>query len=229
MTQCVIMPVTCWPLRLGAREGVTSLGWGRKYTQHFMPAGMTCKPRGLVGWLTLPPPPLKNRLRARVFGGREGIYPANQPGAEVKMTENKQENKMSFPQRLLMFTCTVLVLAAVAFGVFYGSYRLALANVSHSAAIIWALVEMPLILAGTYGGYRLGKVESRGTLNGLAVGVKAVNEAATDQIKAATGVAEIKVNTARAMRQVVAPESALLPDVIDITPRKTGKGCEVIV
>lgn len=141
----------------------------------------------------------------------------------------KQENKMSFPQRLLMFICTVLVLLAVAFGVFYGSYRLALAHTSHSAAVIWALLATGLLPVGTYGGYRLGKVESRGTLDGLAVGVKAVTDAATDQVKAAAAVADIKVGTARAMRQVVAPGPAMLPDVIDITPRKTGNGREVIV
>jgi len=157
------------------------------------------------------------------------MYPANQPGAEVRMSENKQENKMSFPQRLLMFTCTVLVLLAVAFGIFYGSYRLMLANVSHGGAVIWALLATGLVPAGTYGGYKLGKVESRGTLNGLAAGVGVVSSAATDQVEAATRVAEIKVSTARAMRQVVVPESALLPDVIDITPRKTGNEREVIV
>ena len=143
--------------------------------------------------------------------------------------KNKQENRMSFPQRLLMFTCTVLVLLAVAFGAFYGAYRLALANVSHSAAVIWALLATGAVPCGIYGGYKLGKVESRGALNGLALGVSTVSDAATDQVKAAAQVADIKVSTARAMRQVVVPESALLPDVIDITPRKTGNGREVIV
>lgn len=146
------------------------------------------------------------------------------------MSENKQENKMGFPQRLLMFTCTVLVLAAVAFGVFYGSYRLALAHTSHSAAVIWALLATGLLPVCTYGGYRLGKVESRGTLDGLAVGVKAVSDAAADQVETANRVAEVKISATRALKQAIAPEPAMLPhNVIDITPRKTSGGREVVV
>ena len=141
----------------------------------------------------------------------------------------KQEKGMNFPQRLLMFTCTVLVLLVVAFGIFYGSYRLMLANVSHSAAVIWALLATGAVPVGGYGGYKLGKVESRGALNGLALGVSTVSDAATDQVKAAAQVAEIKVGTARAMRQVVVPESALLPDVINITPRRIGNGRDIVV
>ena len=93
-----------------------------------------------------------------------------------------------------MFACTVLVLLAVAAGVSYGLYRLTLAHVGHSAAVVWALVATALLPIFLWGGYRLGKVESRGTLNGLAAGVGAV-------MGAASQVADVKVSTTRRMRQ----------------------------
>jgi len=105
-----------------------------------------------------------------------------------------EKGPSSLGQRLIVFVCALLGALILLSGASYGAYRLALANVGHENAIIWALLEMALLPISLFAGYKWGKVESRGTLNGLAAGVSAV-------MGAASQVADVKVSTTRRMRQ----------------------------
>ena len=100
----------------------------------------------------------------------------------------------NFAQRLVMVSCTALVILAILAGAAWGLYRLALANTSHAGAVLWALGATALIPVSDYVCYRLGQTESKGTLNGLAAGVSAVMKAANDT-------ADLKVNVHHALRQ----------------------------
>jgi len=105
-----------------------------------------------------------------------------------------EKGPSSLGQRLIIFMCATIGALLLVTGISYGAYRLALANVGHENAIIWALLATALLPVSLFAGYKWGKVESRGTLNGLAAGVGAV-------MGAASQVADVKVSTTRRMRQ----------------------------
>ena len=118
--------------------------------------------------------------------------------------QKKAKTGNTFAQRLVMVSCTALVILAILAGAAWGLYRLALAHTSHAGAVLWALGATALIPVSDYVCYRLGQTESKGTLNGLAAGVSAV-------MKAANETANLKVNVTHALRQPAQPQVIELP------------------
>lgn len=133
----------------------------------------------------------------------------------------RAKGKPDFVQRLVMVACTILVIGAILTGACWGLYRLALANTSHAGAVGWALAMTALVPAMGYGCYRLGKVESRGTLNGLAVGVKNVMDAANET-------ANLKVSMTRTLKQPTQPVEVKLPPLPRIRRYSALGGGDVI-
>jgi len=118
--------------------------------------------------------------------------------------QKKAKTGNTFAQRLVMVSCTALVILAILAGAAWGLYKLALAHTSHAGAVLWALGATALIPVSDYVCYRLGQTESKGTLNGLAAGVSAV-------MKAANETANLKVNVTHALRQPAQPQMIELP------------------
>lgn len=139
------------------------------------------------------------------------------------MTNERKKGKAgsTFAQRLVMIVCTALVLGAILAGAMWGLYRLALANTSHRSATGWALAMTALVPLAGYVCYRLGKVESRGTLNGLAVGVKNVMDAANET-------ANLKVQMTRTVRAPVETVAVELPPLPRIRRYSALNGGDVI-
>ena len=125
----------------------------------------------------------------------------------------------TFAQRLVMVSCTALVLLSILIGAAWGLHRLALANTSHGEAVGWALAATALLPVMGYACYRLGQIEGRGVMNGIAAGVGVVSKQAND-------IAQVKVGTARALRQPMPVYQAALPDqiIVDIAPEPGGGG-----
>lgn len=107
----------------------------------------------------------------------------------------KRKYRETIANRLVAVACVAAVAAALVGGGCYGAWRLAM-RVSHGALAAWALVATVGIPVALFAGYRLGGVESRGVLAGLGLGVG-------QAVETAARVADVKVGTARAMRQTV--------------------------
>lgn len=137
------------------------------------------------------------------------------------MSNERKQTKTgnTFAQRLVMVSCTALVLLAILTGLAWGLYRLAMSNTSHGGAVAWALGATSLLPVMGYACYRLGQIEGRGVMNGIAAGVGAVSKTAND-------IAGIKVTAARALRSPGPVYPAALPDqiVVDIAPEPGGDG-----
>jgi len=140
---------------------------------------------------------------------------------EGQMSNERKNTKTgsTFAQRLVMVSCTALVLLSILIGAAWGLHRLALANTSHGGAVGWALAATSLLPVMGYACYRLGQIEGRGVMNGIAAGVGVVSKQAND-------IAQVKVGTARALRQPMPVYPAALPDqiIVDIAPEPGGGG-----
>ena len=125
--------------------------------------------------------------------------------------------------KLIAVFCVAIVGLTFGGAVIYGMWW-GLSQIPHNFLAVYALVVTWLLPAVGYGAYRaaklgysLGKKESDGVITGIGLGAGPV-------VQTAEKVANVKIGTARAMRQ---PDPALmveLPEVIDVTPRlQSGK------
>ena len=135
---------------------------------------------------------------------------------------SKQKQGSNFAQRLGMLACTVVVLLALAGGLTYGLYKIVLANTTHSAVVVYALLVTALLPVAFYGGMSWGTRGARGLVEGVHTGVDTVMDAANRT-------ADLKVNVSRTIHAPVLPPQAVLPQVIDITPRQVNGRRDIIV
>jgi len=135
---------------------------------------------------------------------------------------SNQKQGSNFVQRLGMLACTVTVLLALAGGLAYGLYRAVLAYTTHSAVVVYALLVSALLPVAFCGGMSWGTRGARGLVEGLHTGVDAVMDAANET-------ANLKVNVHRVVHAPAAQPQAVLPQVIDITPRQLTGGRDIIV
>lgn len=134
---------------------------------------------------------------------------------------SKQKQDSNFVQRLGMLVCTAVVILAILAGLSYALWRMVV-QVEPGILAAWALIATALLPLLFYGGTRWGDKGARGTLDGLALGIGTA-------VETAQKVADVKVQTARAIRAPMLPPQAVLPDVIDITPRQLNGGRDIIV
>lgn len=125
-------------------------------------------------------------------------------------------------KRVITFLCVVSVVLAIFAGATYGVWRLMVIHVSADVARAWALIATALLPLTGWAAYRLGQVEARGMLGGLGLGI-------TSALGAANKVADVKIKTARAMRQPDPAQMVVLPPP-EIRPRRlpSGSNDEVI-
>jgi len=123
---------------------------------------------------------------------------------------------------LFVLSCTVIVALALTGALAYGLYRAVLANTTHSVVVVYALLVTALLPVAFYGGMSWGTRGARGLVEGLHTGVDTVMDAANRT-------ADLKVNVTRAVHPQPLPLQAVLPDVIDITPRQVNGGRDIIV
>lgn len=120
-------------------------------------------------------------------------------------------------QRIIALACVAIVGLAILTGIGYGLWRAFLA-IEHGALAALALGAALLIPVAGLAGWKLGHLEARGVLAGLGLGVDSV-------LGAASGVADVRVNTIRTVREIQTPvtSQAVLP-MIDVTPRHLADG-----
>jgi len=135
---------------------------------------------------------------------------------------SKQKQSSNFAQRLFMLSCTVIVALALAGGLAYGLYKIVLANTTHGAVVVYALLVTALLPVAFYGGMSWGTRGARGLVEGLHTGVDSVMDAANRT-------ADLKVNVSRAIHAPVVQAQAVLPEIIDVTPRQLNGGRDIIV
>lgn len=139
------------------------------------------------------------------------------------MSDERKSTKTgnTFAQRLVMLTCTAVLILLILVGAAWGLHRLTLANTTHSVAVMWALGATALIPVTGYVCYRLGQTKSTGVLDGLAAGVSAV-------MRAANETANLKVNVTHAMRQPTQPQVVELPPLPPVSHVSTWDSGEII-
>ena len=135
---------------------------------------------------------------------------------------SNQKQGSNFVQRLGMLACTVVVILVLAGALAYGLYRVVLANTTHGAVVVWALLATALLPVAGWVGASWGPRGARGLVEGLHTGVDAVMDAANET-------ANLKVNVHRVVHAPAAQPQAVLPQVIDITPRQLTGGRDIIV
>ena len=135
---------------------------------------------------------------------------------------NKQKQSSNFAQRLGMLICTAVVILVLAGALAYGLYCAVLANTTHSAVVVYALLVTALVPLAFLAGASWGNRGARGMVEGLHEGVSTV-------MTAANKTADLKVNVSRTVHAPVLPPQAVLPNVIDITPRQINGGRDIIV
>ena len=135
---------------------------------------------------------------------------------------SKQKQDSNFVQRLGMLACTVVVILAMAGALAYGLYKVTLANTTHGAVVVWALLATALLPVAFWAGASWGNRGARGMVEGLHEGVSTV-------MTAANKTADLKVNASRAIHTPVQPPQAVLPEIIDVTPRQLNGGRDIIV
>ena len=136
------------------------------------------------------------------------------------MSKQKQQSS-NFAQRLGMLACTVVVILAILAGLSYALWCLVV-QVEHGILAAWALVMTALLPLVFWAGASWGTRAARGMVEGLHTGVDTV-------MSAANRTADLKVNVTRAVHPQPLPAMAVLPDVIDITPRQVNGGRDIIV
>jgi len=134
---------------------------------------------------------------------------------------SKQNQGSNFGQRLAMLACTVIVILAILAGLSYGLWRLVV-KIAPGILAAWALLATAALPLGFWAGMRWGDKGARGTLDGLTLGIGTA-------VETAQKVADVKVQTARAIRAPMPEPRAVLPRVIDITPRQSNGGRDIIV
>lgn len=121
-----------------------------------------------------------------------------------KSNGKKKTVELTFGQRLAMFLCTGLVALLIAAGLSYGLWRL-VAQIEHGALAAVALVAFVAVPGAFYIGCRWGDRGAAGMVHGLEKGIDTA-------VDAANKVADVKISTARAMRQpVIEAEVTELP------------------
>jgi hypothetical protein len=118
--------------------------------------------------------------------------------------------------------CVVIVLSAIAAGLFYGLWLL-VAQVEHGVLAAWTLASFVLILLAGLGGYKLGTLEARGVLRGIGLGTGPV-------VQTADKIATVKAGAVQKMKE---PDPVIveLPRMrmIDVTPRQLPSGNDQVV
>jgi len=115
-----------------------------------------------------------------------------------------------------MVLCTLLVLLAMAAGVFWGLYR-ALIKVPVkvlAAALLVTVALLPVLAALAYKG---GHMHSQGVLSGLVLGLGTATRSATEVLRVGAQASDVKVATTQALRAAVAPAPVApvaLPEVV---------------
>ena len=130
--------------------------------------------------------------------------------------QSKKRTGSTLGQRIIAVACVALVGLALLAGISYGLWRL-LAELGHgtlAALALGAILAVPVTGAACW---KLGHLEARGVLGGLALGVNTVTQAAVN-------VADVRVITIRTIREVQTRPEAMLPKMIDITPRHLSDG-----
>jgi hypothetical protein len=100
----------------------------------------------------------------------------------------------------------------------------AMSQVSPNVARIWALMATVLVPVGVYAGWRLGRLEARGRLDGI-------DQAINKVMGAASRTADLRVGTTRRLRrpalEAPAPNVPELPPV-RVTHRRQGNEARII-